>query len=266
SSSVMRPKSMATEVVSFSGVAARSSVPSLASVISASVCRGVISETAVTRVVLPTPKPPATTIFVATGARVGSACQGSRGSSPSTSGETPRAASETTESTQHPFQQRAVGTARAVAGSRSVDTDLSLVREVAEEDPDHAGRHPGRRGDLGHRPHPAAQFDDGPALRPDRRQPAARQLFALLGGLQGGRARDERLDEQDVAEAGPAPGEGVGADPGGFAVTAAHRELFPGRTAHRGLPVASVSRDWRSSWRSSGVRTWPARPTKRAMW
>lgn len=66
---------MATVVVVLPGVAVRSSVASLASVINASVCRGVISETAVTRVVLPTPKPPATTIFVAMGARVRSVSQ-----------------------------------------------------------------------------------------------------------------------------------------------------------------------------------------------
>jgi hypothetical protein len=55
---------MATVVVDFSGVAARSSTSALASVITASVVTGSISETERTNVVLPTPKPPAMTIFV----------------------------------------------------------------------------------------------------------------------------------------------------------------------------------------------------------
>src|SRR5437588_4253606 len=58
-----RPKSMATVVVVLFGVAERSSCPTLASVITASVVSGTISDTEPTRVVLPTPNPPATTIF-----------------------------------------------------------------------------------------------------------------------------------------------------------------------------------------------------------
>ncbi|ALG12724.1 hypothetical protein AOZ06_42965 [Kibdelosporangium phytohabitans] len=62
-SSDTRPKSIATVVVDLSGVASRSSRPALASVITASVVNGMISETEPTNVVLPAPKPPATTIF-----------------------------------------------------------------------------------------------------------------------------------------------------------------------------------------------------------
>jgi hypothetical protein len=54
---------MATVVVVLFGVFAKSSTPALASVITASVVRGTISETDPTKVVLPTPNPPATTIF-----------------------------------------------------------------------------------------------------------------------------------------------------------------------------------------------------------
>ena len=50
-------------VVTLFGVADRSSYSALASVITASVVSGMISETAPTNVVLPTPKPPATTIL-----------------------------------------------------------------------------------------------------------------------------------------------------------------------------------------------------------
>src|SRR5690349_4006625 len=61
--SEMRPKSMATVVDTLFGVAATSSTPTLAVVITASVRSGVISDMAPTNVVLPTPNPPATTIF-----------------------------------------------------------------------------------------------------------------------------------------------------------------------------------------------------------
>src|SRR5262245_44252346 len=54
---------MATVVVTLSGVAERSSMGTLASVMIASVVSGTISETEPTRVVLPTPKPPAIRIF-----------------------------------------------------------------------------------------------------------------------------------------------------------------------------------------------------------
>src|ERR1700744_6124280 len=62
-SRVMRPKSMATVVVVLSPVWVRSSMPADALVMTASVRSGLISETAPTNVVLPTPNPPATTIF-----------------------------------------------------------------------------------------------------------------------------------------------------------------------------------------------------------
>jgi hypothetical protein len=63
SSSDTRPKSIATVVVTLFGVADRSSCPTLAAVITASVVSGMISDTDPTKVVLPTPKPPATTIL-----------------------------------------------------------------------------------------------------------------------------------------------------------------------------------------------------------
>src|SRR6266542_1277111 len=59
-STVMRPKSMATVVVVLPGTAEVSSTPTEASVIASSVVRGVISDTDPTKVVLPTPNPPAT--------------------------------------------------------------------------------------------------------------------------------------------------------------------------------------------------------------
>src|SRR3954467_4520535 len=84
SARVIRPKSMATVVVDFEGVLARSSTPWDSLVTRASVRRGTISDTEPTRVVLPTPKPPALTIFVDAAAR---------------------RPLESTESTEGPFQE-----------------------------------------------------------------------------------------------------------------------------------------------------------------
>jgi hypothetical protein len=61
SSTVMRPKSMATVVVVLPWIWLVSSMPVEAEVMAASVRRGSISEMAPTNVVLPTPKPPAMT-------------------------------------------------------------------------------------------------------------------------------------------------------------------------------------------------------------
>src|SRR5690606_32544654 len=88
-SSDTRPKSMATVVVLLLGVSETSSTCADASVITASVVSGRISDTAPTNVVLPTPNPPATTIFV----------EVSPGLEPA-------------KSTEHPFQQVEVRLAR----------------------------------------------------------------------------------------------------------------------------------------------------------
>ena len=66
----MRPKSIATVVVLFCGVASRPSTPSDALVTSASVRSGMISDTAPTNVVLPAPNPPEMTIFVEAESRI----------------------------------------------------------------------------------------------------------------------------------------------------------------------------------------------------
>lgn len=64
---MIRPKSMATVVVDFSSTPSRLSVRTLAVVMTSSVLSGAISLTAPTKVVLPTPNPPATRIFRAVG-------------------------------------------------------------------------------------------------------------------------------------------------------------------------------------------------------
>src|ERR1700760_4848370 len=86
---LIRPKSIATVVVILPGTCRLSSTPTPAEVMIASVVRGVISETAPTSVVFPTPNPPAMTIF----ADVTRPAAGRRDMS------------EPAKSTQHPFQQ-----------------------------------------------------------------------------------------------------------------------------------------------------------------
>lgn len=81
-SSVIRPKSRATVVVSFSPKPVRSSVPMLAVVMVSSVLSGSISLTAPTNVVFPTPKPPATRSLMAVGKDCRGGCAGDWSESP----------------------------------------------------------------------------------------------------------------------------------------------------------------------------------------
>src|ERR1700677_2585739 len=132
SSSVTRPKSIATVVVVLSGVCRRSSTPSDAEVITASVVSGVISDTEPTNVVLPTPKPPATTIFTDVMAE-------------SATSET---ALELAKSTEHPFKQLDIRGALSVVGL--VNPYFAFRCHVSDQDPRHAQRHLQYRGDLGY--------------------------------------------------------------------------------------------------------------------
>src|SRR5437588_9868755 len=70
---VMRPKSSATVVVVLRSTPVRSSTPVPSSVSTSSVRSGTISLTEPTRVVLPTPKPPATSTLTATASSTGPA-------------------------------------------------------------------------------------------------------------------------------------------------------------------------------------------------
>src|SRR6266568_8179399 len=116
-SRVTRPKSIATVVVVLSGTCERSSTPALAAVITASVVSGVISETDPTKVVLPTPKPPATTILTDVIA-----------ASPAL----PRGGLELAESTEHPFEQVKVRAALSVI--KLVNPDQPLHRHIGDKD------------------------------------------------------------------------------------------------------------------------------------
>src|SRR3954468_945103 len=107
---LMRPKSIALGVVVLPGPCRLSATPPPAEVMIASVVSGVISETEPTSVVLPTPNPPAITIFadVTRPLGAGGRCD----------------MSEPAKSTQHPLQQfsahRVVG---VVQNGRLVDRD-----------------------------------------------------------------------------------------------------------------------------------------------
>src|SRR5690349_7404719 len=133
SAMVMRPKSMATVVVSLPGTLDGSSMPWPAEVMTASVVSGSISETAPTKVVFPTPKPPATTIFAEVI---------SEGRAP--------ARSELAKSTQNPSQQ--IHPLReTLAGSGTVQREQAVGDHVGDEDPGHPERQPGERREFGKR-------------------------------------------------------------------------------------------------------------------
>src|SRR6516162_6514292 len=152
-SSVTRPKSIATVVVVLSGVCDRSSSPSDAAVITASVVNGVISDTDPTNVVFPTPNPPATTIFTDVIAA---------------SAATPETALELAKSTEHPLQQIQVrATLRMI---QLMNPHQPLHRHISNQNPRHPQRHPQHRRNLRHRPPVPAKPQNRLTLRAQHRQ------------------------------------------------------------------------------------------------
>jgi hypothetical protein len=101
----------------------------------ASVVSGAISDTEPTNVVLPTPKPPATTIFTEV---VVAAFASGRA-----------AVLEPAKSTEHPFEQRQVRLPILVSGL--MHTYQPIVGHVTDQDPGHPERHPQVRRNLSHR-------------------------------------------------------------------------------------------------------------------
>src|SRR5579875_2488762 len=164
----------------------------------ASVVSGVISDTDPTKVVLPTPKPPATTIFTdAMAAAVAS----------------PPAALELAKSTEHPFEQVEVRASMRVVGL--VDPDQSFHRHVRDQYAGHAQRHPEYRGDLGDRSPVPAEAEDHLAFRTQRREIACLvvrgghhsfdlQLSPGLGPAAGHRVRTDQGTRGTVRGAGTA--------------------------------------------------------------
>src|SRR3954465_3248343 len=138
---LIRPKSIATVVVVLPGTCRLSSTPTPAEVMIASVVSGVISETDPPSVVLPTPKPPAMTIF----ADVTRPAAGRRDMS------------EPAKSTQHPFQQfRAHRIGLVVQRCRLVHRDQAIGGHVGDDHSSHAERQLHACGDFGERLHTAA--------------------------------------------------------------------------------------------------------------
>src|ERR687884_2133436 len=142
----MRPKSMATVVVVLLGVAVRSSTPREAEVITASVRSGTISETAPTKVVLPAPNPPDTTIFVER--------EGRR--------------SEPLEATEHSPQESWV-TFVAIGRRGLQDLDEAEVDHVGDDDAGHPQGDPQLSGDLGDGHRALADLDHGVVLGREQR-------------------------------------------------------------------------------------------------
>src|SRR2546421_7724097 len=113
---VMQPKSSATVVDTLAGTSPVRSISAATEVIAASVVNGVISEIADTAVVLPTPKPPAMTIFTGTGGR----CAPGSGSA------------DGFESTDHSLDQVRVLRKRE---DRALDDEVPQRGEVGDEHP-----------------------------------------------------------------------------------------------------------------------------------
>src|SRR3954469_19452001 len=119
---LIRPKSIATVVVVLPGTCRLSSTPTPAEVMIASVVSGVISETEPTSVVLPTPNPPAMTIFADVTRPTVGRCD----------------MSEPAKSTQHPLQQfSAHRVIRVVQGCRFIHRDKAIRGHVGDEHPSH---------------------------------------------------------------------------------------------------------------------------------
>src|SRR4029077_7410 len=97
----------------------------LATVMTASVVSGVISDTEPTNVVLPTPNPPATTIL--TEVIAGASALG-------------WATLDLTESTKHPFEQMEVRTALRVIAL--MNADEAVRAHIRDENPGYAQRQP----------------------------------------------------------------------------------------------------------------------------
>src|SRR5919108_3402955 len=212
SSTVMRPKSIATVVVVLSGTAAVSSTPTDRAVMSCSVVSGGISDTDPTKVVLPAPNPPATRTL--SGMSCWPACVGA-----------PRDSTRT-ESIQKPPKDRVAGPAVGGDRLRQVDGEVAGVGEVADQHPGDPHGHLQRRADLRQRHRPGAHPDDGAQLHLQRR---ARSAGALGGG-------HHRLQRQ-VLPGGPgaAAGERVHRHDAVFAAVVAHGAAPPELTRGAGV-------------------------------
>src|SRR3954469_19870017 len=188
----MRPKSIATVVVRFSGLPPSPSTPADALVTNASVRRGMISDTAPTNVVLPAPKPPEMTIFVEAARRLSARTVGA--SRPS----------ECPEATQGPSYQFASFVVRRRITEGGVHPQITLHHQVTDQHSRHAERHREMSGDLGDRWAVDTHCQDLAAhivSRPFRRRPGGqrfdgrleRKMDAGIGTARGQRIRPDQI-------------------------------------------------------------------------
>src|SRR5215218_67297 len=140
---VMQPKSSATVVVVLVGTCPVRSISVATEVMAASVVNGRISEMADTAVVLPTPNPPAMTIFTGVGAR----------------GGRPEGSVYFLESTDHPHDHVQVF---GEPGSGPPDGQVTSGGQIRDQHPRHPDMEPELGRNLCHRHRRAAQGDDVP--------------------------------------------------------------------------------------------------------
>src|SRR5262245_6014338 len=223
---LIRPKSIATVVGDFRSTPAMSSTPMLALVRTSSVCSGRISLTAPTSVVLPTPNPPATRIFTASGIR--SPLRSVRAPAPlvaARSAPFAGARSERAEPIDYRLENAFVGPLRA--GPWLVHQDESLLQQVAEQHADHAEREVQVRRELGHRHRFRGADEDRPVLRLEVHRV---DVVALSGHDE--RQQVEPADGRAAAPAGDRVGPndrpGLGVEPGvaGVAYRRRRRQLI----------------------------------------
>src|SRR4051794_16662298 len=125
--SAIRPKSIAPVVeVLRSDTPPASSTPTECSVSAASVRSGSMSEIEPMKVVLPTAKPPATTILTVVGATAVAGAGVAR--------------SERGNAIENTLQNAERGSGVVIGGDRAVDAGVTLFDEVADQDPDNAHR------------------------------------------------------------------------------------------------------------------------------
>src|SRR5438874_12317042 len=176
SSTVMRPKSMATVVVVFFCTWVVSSTPADFEVTAASVVSGGISETAVTNVVLPTPKPPATTNF--------------------TEVIRPRAelgASEGPYTVDHPGERRELD----LDGVGVMNSKAAAVDQIGDQHCCNSERNADFRGNLRDRSRLSAHLEDLRVLERRAAMRASRRVHERLHAKRGvARARASAGDDE----------------------------------------------------------------------
>src|SRR3954452_1837640 len=225
----MRPKSIATVVVVLrSDTPPASSTPTECSVIAASVLRGSMSEMEPMKVVLPTAKPPATTILTTVGATL-----------PAVPAGAATAASEGGNAIENTLQH-AEGQGRGLTGVdldrlRGVHTHDMLFGQVGHEDPNDAQRQVEQGRQLGDRDVVRrCVLQDRPLLR--------RQTLAGDGARH---CLDQGLERQGGApRAHAATGHGIGPDRSGLVLDVlAHCRDLPAAQA-TGARVAPSTGSW----------------------